>query len=109
MKNRNFFAIVIMLLFASVMQSSAQKRQYLHEGWTFGEARFPNRYPAQVPGVVHTDLLRQGLIDDPYIGLNERKVQWVDKEDWVYETTFCVDKAILDDDHIDLCFDGLDT
>lgn len=35
-------------------------------------------------GVVHTDLLRQGLIDDPYIGLNERKVQWVDKEDWVY-------------------------
>lgn len=72
-----------MLLLASTLQLSAQSRQYLHEGWTFGEARFPNRYPAQVPGVVHTDLLRQGLIDDPYIGLNERKVQWVDKEDWV--------------------------
>ena len=54
-------------------------------------------------------LLRQGLIDDPYIGLNERKVQWVDKEDWVYETTFCADEAILADEHIDLCFDGLDT
>ena len=73
-----------MLLLASTLQLSAQSRQYLHEGWTFGEARFPNRYPAQVPGVVHTDLLRQGLIDDPYIGLNERKVQWVDKEDWKY-------------------------
>ena len=60
-------------------------------------------------GVVHTDLLRQGLIDDPYIGLNEREVQWVDKEDWVYEKTFSADNAILDDDHIDLCFDGLDT
>ena len=101
--------IVIMLLLASTLQLSAQSRQYLHEGWTFGEARFPNRYPAQVPGVVHTDLLRQGLIDDPYIGLNERKVQWVDKEDWVYEKTFSADNAILDDDHIDLCFDGLDT
>ena len=65
MKKRNFYAIVIMLLFVTVMQLSAQKRQYLHEGWTFGEARFPNRSPAQVPGVVHTDLLRQGLIDDP--------------------------------------------
>ena len=101
--------IVIMLLLASTLQLSAQSRQYLHEGWTFGEARFPNRYPAQVPGVVHTDLLRQGLIDDPYIGLNERKVQWVDKEDWVYETTFRADETILADEHIDLCFDGLDT
>ena len=109
MKKKNFYAIIIILLFASAMQLSAQKRQYLHEGWTFGEARFPNRYPAQVPGVVHSDLLRQGLIDDPYIGLNEREVQWVDKEDWVYEKTFSADNAILDDDHIDLCFDGLDT
>lgn len=109
MEKRFFFAIVFTLFFASALQLSAQNRQYLHEGWTFGEARFPNRYPAQVPGVVHTDLLRQGLIDDPYIGLNERKVQWVDKEDWVYETTFCADETILDDEHIDLCFDGLDT
>ena len=109
MEKRNFCAIVVMLLFASAMQLSAQNRQYLHEGWIFGEARFPNRYSAQVPGVVHTDLLRQGLIDDPYVGLNERKVQWVDKEDWVYEMTFRADKAILDKDHIDLCFDGLDT
>ena len=54
--------------------------------------------------MVHTDLLRQGLIDDPYIGLNEREVQWVDKEDWVYEKTFSADNATLDDDHIDLCF-----
>ena len=65
MKNRNFYAIVIMLLFAFTQQFSAQKQQSLHKGWTFGEARFPNRYPSQVPGVVHTDLLRQGLIDDP--------------------------------------------
>ena len=109
MEKRFFFAIVITLFFASALQLPAQNRQYLHEGWTFSEARFHNRYPAQVPGVVHTDLLRQGLINDPYIGLNERKVQWVDKEDWVYETTFRADETILADEHIDLCFDGLDT
>ncbi|MCR4602918.1 MAG: glycoside hydrolase family 2 protein [Prevotella sp.] len=88
---------------------TAQQRQYLHEGWTFGEARLPNRYPAQVPGVVQTDLLRQGLIDDPYVGMNERKVQWVDKEDWVYETSFRISDALFASPHVDLCFDGLDT
>ena len=36
------------------LQASAQLRQYLHEGWTFGQSRLPNRYPAVVPGVVHT-------------------------------------------------------
>ncbi len=86
-----------------------QHRQLLHEGWTFGQARLSNRYSAVVPGVVHTDLLRHGLIDDPYIALNERKVQWVDKEDWVYETHFNADADILGSGHVDLCFDGLDT
>lgn len=109
MEVRKSFLMAIMMLAASVWQLSAQQRQYLHDGWTFGEARLQNRYSAQVPGVVHTDLLRHGLIDDPYIGLNERKVQWVDKEDWVYETTFQVSDAVLANDHIDLCFDGLDT
>ena len=102
-------SVVNMLLITTFQQVSAQQRQYLHENWTFGEARLPNRYPAQVPGVVHTDLLRQGLIDDPYIGMNERKVQWVDKEDWIYETTFRVAASLLADAHVDLCFDGLDT
>lgn len=101
--------MIVMTLSASAWQLMAQQRQYLHEDWKFGEARLTNRYEAQVPGLVHTDLLRLGLIDDPYIGLNERKVQWVDKEDWIYETTFQVSDAVLANDCIDLCFDGLDT
>lgn len=105
----------VAFLFASIMttmliqQASAQQCQYLHEGWTVGQARLPNRYPAMVPGVVHTDLIRHGLIADPYIGMNERTVQWVDKEDWIYETTFRVTDTIMSGNHIDLCFDGLDT
>lgn len=92
MKKSIVFLIVIAWL-TSVWPLTAQMRQYLHDNWTFGEARLQNRYSAQIPGVVHTDLLRHGLIDEPYIGLNERKVQWVDKEDWIYETTFDVASA----------------
>ena len=82
------------------LNTSAQQCQYLHEGWTFRQARLPNQYPAKVPGVVHTDLMRQGLIEHPYIGLNERSVQWVDKEDWIYETTFRVTDNLLAEEHI---------
>ena len=98
-----------MIMATALAQQVSAQRQYLHEGWTFGESRHPNRYPASVPGVVHADLLRHGLIDDPYIGLNERKVQWVDKEDWIYETSFRVADSMMAANHIDLCFDGLDT
>lgn len=38
----------------------------------------------------HTDLMDNKLIDDPFYRLNERGVQWVDKEDWIYRTTFDV-------------------
>ena len=41
---------------------------------------FSNWYPATVPGVVHTDLIDNKIIEDPFYRLNERGVQWVDKE-----------------------------
>ena len=98
------------LVYPSMTQElTTDNRLYLNNGWTFCQARQPNRYHAVVPGVVHTDLLREGLIDDPYIGLNERKIQWVDKEDWIYETTFLASDVIRGKDHVELCFDGLDT
>jgi beta-mannosidase len=66
-------------------------------------------HPAQVPGVVHTDLLRNGLIPEPFDRDNEFRLQWIGLADWEYQTTFQVDAASLGQDHIDLVFDGLDT
>ena len=34
-------------------------------------------YPATVPGNIHDDLLKNGLIPDPFFGTNEDSVQWV--------------------------------
>jgi beta-mannosidase len=44
--------------------------------------------PAVVPGVVHTDLLRAGLIADPFDGDNEAAQQWIGSTDWRYSTVF---------------------
>lgn len=109
MKNRINSILITLLLLMTTEQMPAQQRQYLHDGWTFGMSRMSNRYAAVVPGVVHTDLMRAGLIPDPRVGLNERSVQWVDKEDWIYETIFDVADSLLMNNRIDICFDGLDT
>ncbi len=81
----------------------------INNGWKFRNANQKNWYAASVPGTIHTDLIQNKIIEDPYFRLNERAVQWVDKEDWIYETTFTVPKEILNKQNINLTFYGLDT
>jgi beta-mannosidase len=64
---------------------------------------------ASVPGTVHQDLLAAGRIPDPFVGLNERDVQWVGEADWLYRCAFDLAPALLDAEQLDLCLDGLDT
>ncbi len=81
----------------------------LHYGWRFREVSKNEWHAATVPGEVHTDLLRAGLIDDPFYRDNEHKLQWIGKTDWEYECRFDVPSEILQRENIDLVFDGLDT
>ena len=109
----NILKTAIMALAASVSVSQLSaadvRRQSLDGEWQFRQERYNDWYPAQVPGTVHTDLMANGLIDDPYMGLNERSVQWVDKEDWIYRTSFDVAEDVWASGNIDLVFEGLDT
>lgn len=65
--------------------------------------------PARVPGCVHTDLRAAGKIPDPFWGDNEAQLQWIEERDWEYQTTFTVQKALLEQEVIELVADGLDT
>ena len=47
--------------------------------------------PATVPGCIHTDLMAQGIIPDPFYGTNEDSVQWVGKQVWKYRTVITRD------------------
>src|SRR5438552_2969212 len=66
-----------------------------HTNWQFREAGKDKWYPASVPGCVHTDLLNNKLIDDPFYRDNEKKLQWIGKTDWEYRTTFNVTAEML--------------
>ena len=81
----------------------------LHAGWRFREAGKAGWHPAAVPGCVHTDLLKNGLIEDPFYRDNEKRLQWIGKTDWEYETTFRVAPELLARRHVELVFEGLDT
>jgi beta-mannosidase len=95
----------------------ATTRRTLHDGWRFRETDaepIPNSdvqrwLPARVPGHLHLDLERAGVIPNPFERMHERGVQWVDERDWTYQTQFEVDPAELAGARHVLRFDGLDT
>ncbi|MGK9476271.1 beta-mannosidase [Melioribacter sp. OK-6-Me] len=60
---------------------------------------------AEVPGTVHTDLLKNQLIEDPFYADNEKNLSWISESDWIYETTF--DNKI--EGPVKLVFEGIDT
>ena len=62
---------------------------------------------AQFPTNIHLDLLRYGMIPNPFIGKNETDVQWVGEKSWVYRTEFS-SPGIVQGRAV-LAFDGLDT
>ncbi len=63
-------------------------------------------YPATVPGFIHTDLMANGIISNPYYGTNEDSVQWVGDSVWYYGTTIRKND-LPEGDTLWLVFDGL--
>ncbi len=77
--------------------------------WQFKSIGSTTWNKAQVPGTVHTDLLDNKLISDPFYGTNEQQLQWIGDSSWEYQTTISITKKQLKQEHIELTFDGLDT
>lgn len=103
------FKTCLLLLILFVLKGNAQIIDLKNANWQFHQVGQSEWFPATIPGTVHTDLLNNKKINDPFYRTNERDLQWIDKEDWEYKTSFEVNEAILKNDKIDLVFEGLDT
>ncbi|MFH0760799.1 MAG: glycoside hydrolase family 2 protein, partial [Bacteroidota bacterium] len=103
--------IFFLLVLISSFQVQAQRlmRKDIGSGWQFSQAGLNEWMRATVPGTVQTDLLANEKIHDPYFGIEERSVQWIDKVGWSYKTSFDADPAWMKSDHAELVFEGLDT
>ncbi len=106
MKKSILFAF---LFIHTLICAQSSERNLSSEKWSFKNAKDQNWLPAKVPGVVHLDLMDNKIISDPYKDENERKVQWIENEDWDYKTSFRVSPNELKNQNIDLVFNGLDT
>jgi beta-mannosidase len=91
------------------MNKSNVHLKYLHANWQFAKASNEIWHEADIPGTVHTDLMDNGLIPDPFTGFNEDSVQWIEDEDWLYKTSFYMSKEDLEYTKNELVFEGLDT
>jgi beta-mannosidase len=110
-----------LLLFAGVgsAMAAAPADVLIQQGWTFrlvpGNAQAAAHpeaaawHAATVPGVVHTDLLADRLIPDPYAGAAEAGLQWIGLADWEYRTRFDAPRAAQESARSELVFEGLDT
>lgn len=110
---RIFFSFLL-LYFATIGNidahtNSAKMEVSLNSGWKFREINKTQWLPATVPGCVHTDLLANKQIEDPFYRDNEKRLQWIGKTDWEYQMTFNVSAETLGRQNIEIVFQGLDT
>lgn len=62
-------------LLCSALLIAVPLRKELNEDWKFKQARLNNWYPATVPGVVHTDLMDNKIIEDPFFRLTPEMME----------------------------------
>ncbi|MDR4954894.1 glycoside hydrolase family 2 protein [Chryseobacterium sp. ES2] len=93
----------------NIISAQFSQRNLSSENWQFKNSKDHNWLAAKVPGTVHLDLMNSKVISDPYQDENENKVQWIENEDWDYQTAFTVSTQELKNDNINLVFHGLDT
>jgi beta-mannosidase len=108
---RRIFVVLLLLQLAAfdLLSQSLPLVIEINNGWKFHKVGTNVWHPAKVPGCIHTDLLADKIIADPFYRDNEGKLQWIDKCSWEYKTILVIDKTTLDRQNIELCFKGLDT
>lgn len=63
----------------------------------------------QAPCTMYSVLYDHGKIPDPFYGLNERELQYLSEKDCIFSAVFDADAQLLEREHIELVFKGLDT
>lgn len=101
--------LLLTLLYCGFVSAQNSYRNLSTENWTFNKQNDSKKNKAKVPGTIHTDLFENQLIPDPFSGTNEKQLQWIENENWEYETKFKLSKTELKKQNIDLLFEGLDT
>lgn len=108
-KHFKCYLIIVFGIVCFLPKIGFSQRTILNKNWSFRQVGTEFWKSAEVPGTIHTDLMKHFLIQDPFYGDNELKVQWVSKQDWEYKTYFEINTSIKPQKPVYLKFNGLDT
>ncbi|GAB4143122.1 MAG: glycoside hydrolase family 2 TIM barrel-domain containing protein [Bacteroidia bacterium] len=104
------FAVILYIILSATSVVKAESIKVpLHSNWKFHNIKEQKFYTAQIPGSVYTDLMQHHVIPDPFTGMNEKKVQWVDSVTWEYSCNFQLPSSLKKFSHFNIEFEGLDT
>lgn len=106
---KKLFSFALVLCFVATSLGQNVLRDLGKEDWIFRKKGDIKGFKASVPGTVHTDLLQNKIIENPFFDTNEKQLQWIENEAWEYETNFTVTAEELNNETVTLQFDGLDT
>ena len=81
----------------------------INKNWRMRRADESGWQPAEVPGTVYTDMLRNGQIEDPYWRDNAEKLLPLMEYDYEYETEFECSPEYMECEDVLLRFEGIDT
>lgn len=106
---QSILVFCMLSLFSGLAAAQTMNQISLNGKWSFRQSASSAWLPANVPGGVHTDLMDNNRIPDPFFGTNEKSLQWIGEKDWEYERSFIVGDELLNASHVQLVCLGLDT
>jgi len=102
------FALFLLALTSSCQKATILQLQTLNNNWRIsGDSIVLS--DITIPAEVHLALADAGHIPDPFRAGVEKDLQWISRQQWVWESEFMVDKELLNCDFVDLVLDGIDT
>ena len=97
--------LFLLLVFYSVFGWAQNwERSLSKEVWNVQKFSDNGWSKARVPGTIHTDLFLNHQIPDPFYGSNEKQLQWIEAQNWVYQTHFNISKKEISTQNKELVF-----
>ena len=112
MLTKAFIVLLVMLVFTS----TKVLEKTINDNWTLTVVETPSQgshiqgkeLAVDLPTVLHLDLLKYGLIDDPFYRDNYLKMNWISDCNVKYSKKFNVDEEHLEK-AVEIVFKGIDT
>ncbi|XP_071945951.1 beta-mannosidase-like [Antedon mediterranea] len=101
---RNLFLFCTLIVY-----SLCEIRVDLNGEWKLEDANETISTSVVVPGSVHTALISNGIIGDPYFRFNDLEYRWIVYTNWTFSRIFSIPSNITSVSTVQLVCDGLDT